>query len=339
MEPALKIYEMDLPLRANPEESCHVTFYSPQKTAGLRGLIILFHDLADHAGRYRTLAKDVLIPAGFSLVIPDLPGFGLSAASAPTSTMGSCMDTIATCVDLLTRETRRVPLFAMGQGMGGNLLLNYLLELSAEDPDLPARIFHAAVVTSPFLARNSPYPDFWRSILEFWGRLFPSTKKKLRLDPETLTDDRYVLLDREQDRQIVSRIQLNLYTELLRSGARCTQEAATLALPLLLMYGEAESLVSRTAIRELAGRLPEYMNVIAWPQGRHELFAMQEREPVQRALLEYLGLCLKRGLRPIERVRVERPKPDSGPQAGSTAASPAASGAPASGNPASGAAN
>ncbi len=79
-QPALRIYEMDIPRRDKPEQTFHVTFYSPNENAALRACVIAIHGTGENANRYRLMAKEALVPAGIILVVPDLPGYGQTRA-------------------------------------------------------------------------------------------------------------------------------------------------------------------------------------------------------------------------------------------------------------------
>lgn len=299
MQPALKIYEMNLARQSSPEDLLHVTFYSPQQQQGIEGILLVLHDVGEHADSYRQMAKEALVPAGYAVVVPDLPGFGQSIEKPGVSSISACIDALETCVQMLRKNTKSIPLFLMGHGMGASVALSYLMQ-NQQGESAAQSIFHAVILTSPWLGLPFELPElFWKG-LGFLGKLFPQMTFKMRRPAELLTNDRKAVMDREQDKFVHNRLSLSFYHELWLNSQHLVEKASRLPLPLLLMYGTQEKLVSLEQIEALAARLPQYMNAIAWPDFLHDLHQMEGKEAVFQTLLEYMGLCLKRGLHPIE---------------------------------------
>lgn len=307
-QPALRIYEMDIPRRDKPESTFHVTFYSPNENATLRGCVIVVHGLDENANRYRTMAKEALVPAGFTLVVPDLPGFGQTPGPRGVSTEEACLEVIDQTVEMMATQTKGMPIFLYGHSMGGNLALNYLLNKeerigadgSASFVANPNNVFHAAIISSPWLKLQRKTPDFLMKVIRFLGGILPNTTINAGLKLEQLCNDHKLLQDREQDKLCHGRISFKLLADMWQSGRRASEHAPKLHLPLLLMYGSADQIVSPATIETLAGKLPTYMNSVRFDGFMHEIHNMQERDAVYETMLEFLYLCLKRGNVPVK---------------------------------------
>lgn len=307
-QPALRIYEMDIPRRDKPESTFHVTFYSPNENATLRGCVIVVHGLDENANRYRSMAKEALVPAGFTLVVPDLPGFGQTPGPRGVSTEEACLEVIDQTVEMMKTQTKGMPIFLYGHSMGGNLALNYLLnkeERIEADGSVsfvanPDNVFHAAIISSPWLKLQRKLPDFLMKIIRFLGGILPKATISNGLKMEQLCNDHKLLQDREQDKLCHGRISFKLLADIWQAGLRALQYGQNLHLPLLLMYGSADQIVSPDAIESLAGKLPTYMNSVRFDGFMHEIHNMQERDAVYETMLEFLYLCLKRGNVPVK---------------------------------------
>lgn len=312
-QPALRIYEMDIPRRDKPEQTFHVTFYSPNENAALRACVIAIHGTGENANRYRLMAKEALVPAGIILVVPDLPGYGQTSGKAGVSSADAALGVIDETVQLISEQTKGLPIFLYGHSMGGNLALNYLLnqeEHVAEDGTStfvanPHNVFHAAIISSPWLKLARRTPDFLMKVIRFIGGLFPNATTSSRLKLERLCNDHKVLQDREQDKFCNGRISYKMLADMWASGQRALDHAQNIHLPLLLMYGSADQIVSPTAIEELANKLPPYMNSVRFDEFMHEIHNMQERDAVYETMLEFIQLCLQRGNVPVP----ARPQP------------------------------
>lgn len=334
-QPALRIYEMDLPRKDLPEQNFHLTIYSPNESAKLRGIVILIHGLGENANRYRLMAKEAMVPSGYTLVVPDLPGHGQTPGPAGVASVESCLAVIEETLQLIARQTKGLPVFLYGHSMGGNLLLNYLLDkeersgASGEGEyhyrgDLPIR---GVVVSSPCLATYKKYPVFLIKILRFLGGLSEKLTVNSRIKLEQLCDDHKVLQDREQDKLCHHRVGMKLFSDLWASGKRAEADAHKLHVPLLLMYGSEDTLVSLEAIEGLAERLPKHMSRVSFEGFLHEVHNMVERDLVYDTVLEFMSLCMQRGGRAREgapladRAQAPAAEGESAPAADASAAS------------------
>ncbi len=108
------------------------------------------HGIQAHSGRFRRLAEERLVPAGFRVVAPDLRGHGRSTWDPPWSIPAQLAGVIE-----LGEEVR--PTVWLGHSFGGRLVL----ELAAARPDLVPRaiLLDAAVQLTAEDARESADED------------------------------------------------------------------------------------------------------------------------------------------------------------------------------------
>jgi alpha-beta hydrolase superfamily lysophospholipase len=94
--------------------------------AGARGTCFLLHGYFDHAGLYRHLI-DYCLSRGFSVVIHDLPGHGLSTGErAGIGSFSEYEEVLKDCLALFA-EIAPKPWHALAQSTGCAVLMDYLL--------------------------------------------------------------------------------------------------------------------------------------------------------------------------------------------------------------------
>jgi alpha-beta hydrolase superfamily lysophospholipase len=97
-----------------------------------KGTMVIVHGYYDHVGVYRNPVR-LALEHGYAVLAFDLPGHGLS--SGMTASIDSFDHYADVLADLLDRSRELLPphRFALGQSMGGAVLLNYCWRYSADD--------------------------------------------------------------------------------------------------------------------------------------------------------------------------------------------------------------
>lgn len=115
-----------------------------------KGTVVIVHGYYDHVGVYRH-PIELALKQGYAVLAFDLPGHGLSSGMvASIDSFDLYADVLA---DLLQRSGELLPQhrFALGQSMGGAVLLNYCWRYSPED-------FQKIALCAPLIL-----PRGWRS--------------------------------------------------------------------------------------------------------------------------------------------------------------------------------
>ena len=243
------------------------------------GVVVVIHGLGDHGGRYQSLAQ-VMGAKGWCTYAFDLPGHGRSPGGRGRvdSFLGLLADIEASCRTVRERFSG-VPLVLLGHSMGGNLVLNYLLRClegalaSETKPD-------GVVLCGPMLLPPVPPPR--PHIFAAWltGYLMPWIQIERPVDVEMLTGDQHQAEMITEDRWMHTRITLYLATQLLSQGRWALDHARRIDVPSLVMYGEDDSLIARSACENLAIRGGDHVTLRQWPRLRHDLFHDQGSQEV-----------------------------------------------------------
>jgi len=245
-----------------------------------RGVVSLVHGLGEHIGRYQHVA-DALNAAGFGLVGVDLPGFGRSEGPRGHSSY----DEIAGVIDCLLSETasryRNIPHFLYGHSMGGGIVLYYTL---LRRPPLKG-----VVATSPGLEPGTPVPAGKIRLAKVMSRVLPSFTMDNGLDVDNLSHDTAVIRTYKEDSLVHPRVSVCLGSDLLTKGAWILENAPQFPLPLLLVQGSGDHVVSPQATAAFARAVPQnLLTYKVWEGQFHETHNEPEKQQVLQYMIDWL---------------------------------------------------
>jgi alpha-beta hydrolase superfamily lysophospholipase len=248
-----------------------------------RGAVLLVHGLGEHSGRYGRLAQ-WFNQRGYAVRGYDQRGHGRTPGRRGGLRHGDdLLADLATVYHDYADGLPHPPLL-LGHSMGGLVALRAVLD---------------GCVAPPALVLSSPVLRSWESprmiaLARLLARLAPSLPLRSGLDFDQLSHDRQVVADYRRDPLRHGWITPRLADFIFRDGARCIADAATLALPTLLLVADSDGLVdpagSRAFARKAAssGRLTTRFFSTLY----HELF--NEAEPGRGQVLMQLGDWLGR---------------------------------------------
>lgn len=248
--------------------------WSPTDPA--RGLIVLIHGLGEHCRRYDHVAE-FFTQHGFTFLGFDLRGHGRSSGQrGHIETYELFLDDIDWILQDAKSRHPDVPLFLYGHSLGGNIVLLYTLKRKPR--------VNGVVATSPVTM-----PDKIPPVKHLLGKLFyalwPAFSMDNGLDHSALSRDRAVVERYGTDPLVHPRISARLGLDMLRSGEWIQQHAAELCVPLLIMQGSADRIVSVAGTREVARNAPDNLaEYKEWEGGYHEL----HNDIIKDAVLNYM---------------------------------------------------
>ncbi len=179
-----------------------------------------------------------------------------------------------------------VPHALLGHSMGGNLALNYVLR--ASEFAGPIQLAGLALISPMILPPNPPQRAH---VLAAWltGHLFPWFRVRKSVAAGQLTRDAEHAIAMVEDPLTHSRISLYLATQLLSQGRWAIDHAREVSLPTLIMHGDDDELIDRSACENIAVRIGPLASYIRWPEMRHNLFHDLGRDDVVGRLCDWLG--------------------------------------------------
>jgi alpha-beta hydrolase superfamily lysophospholipase len=253
-----------------------------------RGLVAVVHGLGEHCGRYAALASD-LAEAGYSVAAVDLPGHG--EAAGPRGDMRSwatvrdnAIHALWTAPYTLPVELTDLPRFLFGHSMGAVLALDYAL---AHPRELTA-------VAASASALQSAMPPWWKLALANAARVTsPSVGFPNGLEEAAMSRDPEVVRARAEDPLMHDRVSPRLYFAFNEACQRVLRDARRLAVPALLMHGEADRVVDPSGSAAFVAAAPaQLVSHVVYPGAYHEIFNDPARDKAKADLLAWMEWVL-----------------------------------------------
>lgn len=248
----------------------HWTTAAPAGVAP-RAVVVMVHGYAEHCGRYPELTAH-LVTRGFAVAALDLRGHGRSGGPR-----GHCLDfaefesDVRALVALSEARWPGVPRLLFGHSMGGLIGFLYLMR----HPET----VRAGALSAPAF-RVPELPRLLRLLALVLARIAPALSLRTNLDASGLSRDPEVARAYEGDPLVHRRASPGFVRALEAAQARAFAEAPRLAVPLLVMQGDADRVVAPDGARDLAARLRGTHELVMLPGYYHELL---NEPPAERA--------------------------------------------------------
>lgn len=241
-----------------------------------RAVVCLVHGLGEHIGRYETVASfftgNQIAVIGF-----DLPGFGRSAGKrGHTLPFPACIEEIAATIHQANDFYPGTPVFLYGQSMGGNLVLNYLL-------DYPSTLA-GVIAASPWIRLQDPPSRLLTVFAKTMKLIFPSFTQSNNLDASQLSNDPAVRTAYLADPLVHDRISVATGVDMLEAAARLEYFEGDVSVPLLLLHGSQDAITSPDGTKDFAGRVSGDITLKIWKDLKHEL----HNEPNKAEVLSFV---------------------------------------------------
>jgi acylglycerol lipase len=237
-----------------------------------RGVVVVSHGYAEHCGRYLPWAQH-LAGRGFAAVGLDHRGHGQSGGPR-----GHCLDFEEFVADLktLVDETERwwpgVPRILFGHSMGGLIAFLYLLRH-------PTTV-RAGALSGPAFDVPPQGPAWQLAVVRRLGRVAPRIAITTALDQDALARDPEVGRAYVADPLVHRRATTGFVRAAFAAQARALAEAPSLAVPVLVLQGDADRLVTPSGASAVAARLRCEHELVMLAGFYHELL---NEPPAERA--------------------------------------------------------
>ena len=237
-----------------------------------RATLINLHGLGDHSGLYPALV-DHFVARGITVHAPDLRGNGRSPGQrAYIRTWQVFREDLRRLVDLVRGEEPGVPLFLLGNSLGGLIALEYALHH-------PEGLCGVIAASPPLGALGIPAPLL--RLGRVMSRIAPRFALRTGMDLAGLARDPAVVQTVLSDPLFHRWGTARLSTEVVAAIARVQNAAGRFPLPVLLLHGSADRMVLPDGSRAFFARVghPD-RQFIEYPGAYHVLFADLDREQV-----------------------------------------------------------
>lgn len=252
------------------------------------GLVCIVHGLGEHGGRYAHVARR-LNGAGYAVAAADLRGHGMSEGRrGHTPGLGASMNDISLLVREAGARFPGIPIFLYGHSMGGNLVLNFALRRAGPAVKPTGSPALTGVVASAPLLKTAFDPPYWKMLFGRTMRpLWPTKSMSNEVRVENLSRDRDVIRAYREDPLVHARVTLT-FLDIREAGLWALKHAADLAVPTLIMHGDADRITSSTVSRAFAAAAGGACTLKLWEGCYHEIHNEPEKEKVFDCLVAWL---------------------------------------------------
>lgn len=237
--------------------------WRPQGEA--RASVVNLHGLGDHSGLHRLLVEH-LVSRDMVVHSCDLRGHGRSGGQrAYLDSWADYRGDVAGLLRIVRRDDSALPLFLVGNSLGGLIALEYALHA----PDGLSGV----VAVAPPLGKVGVSRALM-ALGRVMSRVWPRFSLDLHMDLTNLSRDPEAAAELTGDPLFHRRGTARLSTEVTAAIARVQAGASAWRTPLLLMHGGADRMVPPQGTRRFAARAagPD-RTFLEYPGAYHALFA------------------------------------------------------------------
>lgn len=244
--------------------------------------VILVHGLGDHSRSlpYRTLAE-FLSAHGCAVYGFDLRGHGQSeGARMVVNAWHDLRCDLHAFVELVQRESSGGSLFLIGLSLGGLLALDY----GQQQPDGLAGVVAAAPAVDA-----SGAPGAIKLAIPVLARILPRASIDPGLDLAHISRDAAAAQEYTGDPLFQTRTTPRLAAETLKAMSETRALASRLALPVLILHGEADTIVPPAGSAAFFQQMPgPDKERLTYPGAYHNLFIELNRNQVFADIAHWL---------------------------------------------------
>lgn len=249
------------------------------ETAAPIGTVVIVHGLGEHFGRFEHLALE-FVQRGFCVYSYDQRGHGRNAGKyGHVQDYSLLMEDIGSMLEAARLESGGMPCILYGHSLGGNEVLNYLLD----HPDCVS----AAIVSSPWIRLYVQPSERLTRIIRIIERLKPDFTFSNGIKLKLTTNNNKIIIKTETDKLFHKRISARLAIQAFEAGERALEHADDISIPVLLMHGTDDKITSFEASRELSLRANDNIHFKSWKDMYHELHNDTDSETVINYMCEW----------------------------------------------------
>ena len=247
----------------------------------VKGTVVIVHGIGEHIGRYATIAA-ALNQAGYAVFGFDLPGHGRSGGKrGHFHSYDMLMGIISGRLNDANQCYPEATHFLYGHSLGGNLVLYYGF---TRKPKL-----NGIISTAPALKVAQELPAYKTLLVKLLSGIAPSFTMDTGLDVSNLSRDPSIVQAYQSDPLVHSKGSVTFAYNMFKSGQWMLEHANEFPpIPLLLMQGSGDRIVSPEAARTFAQKCSAQVTYKEWEGFFHEIHNEPEKEKVFQFMIDWM---------------------------------------------------
>ncbi|BCW89808.1 hypothetical protein sos41_29760 [Alphaproteobacteria bacterium SO-S41] len=245
-----------------------------------RAVIVAFHGMNDYAGFIRGPAA-YWQEKGISTYALDQRGFGRSPNTGLWAGDAAMLADFRDFTADIRARNPGVPLYLLGESMGGAVVLAGLTQPNAPQAD-------GVILVAPAVWGWSTMNFWYRSALWIVSHVLPAKKvtgSGLTIHPSDNID---ALRDLGRDPLVIKPTRTDAVYGLVGLMDKAILGAGKVQAPILLLYGERDEIVPRWPIQKLVEKLNPAPRIALYPNGYHLLMRDLQRQVVWNDVLAFI---------------------------------------------------
>ena len=250
-----------------------------------RALVLALHGFNDYSNAFDSTAR-YLTGQSIAIAAIDQRGFGRSAQTGLWAGQDVMQADLVTAVELLCNRHPELPLYLLGESMGGAVILGAAAELETT-------CISGIVLAAPAVWGWETMP-WWQGVaLSMLAHTFPAMKvtgEGLDIRP---SDNIEMLRALGRDPLVIKETRIDTVYGLTNLMQTAFENSPHLHLPVLLLYGEQDEIITPLPVCRMLGRLGDFRNngwrMLLYPEGFHMLTRDLQAEVVLRDITAWIG--------------------------------------------------
>jgi alpha-beta hydrolase superfamily lysophospholipase len=253
-----------------------------------RAVLIALHGMNDYSNAFDAAGR-AWAKQGFTTIAYDQRGFGKGPDIGVWAGSDAMRQDFLDCVAAARARYPGVPLFAVGESMGGAILLTILAE-----PAAPA--LDGVVLISPAVWSRADMPLSYRVALFLGAHLTPGmivSGNGLKIVPSDNID---MLRALSRDPYVIKETRVDAVFGLVNLMDEARQAAGALSAPppILFLHGAKDPIIPPASAEAAAAALGSKAVVRVYDQGYHMLLRDLDGSRVQQDVADWIGQRLAR---------------------------------------------
>jgi acylglycerol lipase len=244
-----------------------------------KAAVLLLHGAFDYAGAFDALCPQ-LAARGFAVLAYDQRGFGETKTRGRWAGGQTMARDVAAAASFLRARAPRVPLFLLGESMGGAIAVRAVGKGMV--PGLSGLVLVAPGALACTL-RRTVYAVI-ASVLRRLGSRAEFFAQRVRGDDLTAEASIRLLADP----LVLRRVSPSIISGLVNAGAAAVDLASRVRVPSLTLVGSREDVSTRGCVRRLHSRLGGDADWAEFKNGPHMLLHWQDNGPVLERIFGWL---------------------------------------------------
>lgn len=228
-----------------------------------KAIVIALHGFNDYGAAFARPAK-LLNEQGISVFALDQRGFGETPVSGRWPGTQAFLDDLTDAVALLKARNRGLPLYIMGESMGGAVALAWSGQAKPDTID-------GLILVAPAVWGWRNLNLLYRSALWIGAQIAPSrtlTGRGLDIWP---SDNMDMLREFSRDPRVIKATRIDALYGLVSIMDAGYKAAGTIRVPTLVLYGQQDQVIPKRPVFRLVQALGSNTRFAYYPKGYHML--------------------------------------------------------------------